>query len=54
MGLVKGYFIFIECYISQIRSLILAFDIEYENMWSCDLGSLLLASNGYSGIPHIC
>ena len=32
----------------------LAFDIECENMWSRDLGSLLLASNGDSGIMHNC
>ena len=32
----------------------MAFDIECENMWSRDLGSLLLASNGDSGILHNC
>ena len=52
-GLVNGYFIFIECYISQIRSLRYSGN-ECEKMWSRDLGSLLLASNGDSGILHNC
>ena len=32
----------------------LAFDTECENMWSRDLGSLLLASNRDSGVLHNC
>ena len=39
---------------NQILDDTLAIDIECEKMWSRDLGSLLLASNGDSGILHIC